>query len=80
MEAGVSPAIYKTKQPGTAATTESVAVNELGHLAWLAANRKTNRPATNRAIFNQRLFGLQGVDLHRKNFAAMRTSDFRSDD
>ena len=44
-------------------------------LARSRVNRQHNRPATNAAIFDQRLFGLGCVDLQREGFTAMRTND-----
>jgi len=43
--------------------TGSRLAHKIDHFAWLAANRKTNRPTTNRAIFDQRLLRLRRVDL-----------------
>jgi hypothetical protein len=40
-----------------------------------AMNCQRNRPATNAAIFDQRLFGLGCVDLQREGFTAVRTNN-----
>jgi len=60
--------------------TVSFAVNKIDDRARLTTNGQINRPATNAAIFNQRLFRFRSVDLQRKNFAAVRTSDLDFND
>ena len=60
--------------------TVSCAVNKIDHGTRLTSNGQIDWPAANAAIFDQRLFRLRGVDLQRKNFAAMRTGDFSFDD
>jgi len=60
--------------------TVSFSVNKIDHDARLRPNGQIDWPATNRAIFDQRLFRLRGVDLQRENFAAMRAGDFGFDD
>jgi len=58
---------------------DSFAVNKIDDNTRLALDRQVDRAAANRAVFDQRLFGLRRVDLQRKNLAAMRTSDFSFD-
>src|SRR5205814_10050329 len=49
----------------------SCVVNNVDDRAGFTANCEINWAATDRAVLNQRLFGLGGVDLQRKYFAAM---------
>jgi len=56
------------------------AVNNVDDRAGFTANRQIDWATTDRAVLNQRLFGLGGVDLHRKKFAAMQTSDVNFDE
>jgi hypothetical protein len=60
--------------------TVSGGVDKIDHNAGLTPNSQIDRPAANTAIFDQRLLGLGGIDLQRKNLAAMRTSDFGFND
>ena len=60
--------------------TSGFVVNKVDNDAGLTPNGQIDRAAANAAIFDQRLFGLRGVDLQRKNFAAVRTGDFSFDD
>jgi hypothetical protein len=60
--------------------TVSFGVNKIDHDAGLTTNSQIDRPAANAAIFDQRLLRLRGVDLQRKNFAAVRTGDFGFND
>jgi hypothetical protein len=43
-------------------------------------NGQIDRPAANRAVLNECLLRLRSVDLQRKNFAAVRATDFGFDD
>jgi hypothetical protein len=60
--------------------TVSGGVDKIDNDAGLTANGQIDRAAANAAIFDQRLLGLRGIDLQRKNLAAMRASDFGFDD
>src|ERR1700737_621898 len=60
--------------------TSRSAVDKIDNGAGLTPNTQIDRAATNGAVFDQRLLRLRGVDLQRKNFAAMRTGDFGFDD
>jgi hypothetical protein len=53
--------------------TSGCLANKIDNGARMTANCEINRPAANRAVFNERLVRLRGVDLQRENFAAMRT-------
>jgi hypothetical protein len=56
--------------------TVSFTVNKIDHNAGLRPNGQIDWPAADAAIFDQQLFRFGGVDLQRKNFAAMRAGDF----
>jgi hypothetical protein len=60
--------------------TVSFSVDKIDHDAGPTLNTQVNRAAADAAIFDQRLLRLRGVDLQRKNFAAVRTGDFGFND
>jgi hypothetical protein len=58
----------------------STAVRNFDDFSGFAADGQVDRPTANRAILDQGLFWLRGVDLERKDFAAMGTGNIYLDD
>src|SRR5207245_5454176 len=56
--------------------SQSAATVKIDNGARAATNRQIDRPATDRAIFNDRLIRLRSIHFQRKTLAAMRTNDF----
>ena len=51
---------------------------KIDNFAGIAPEGEIDRPTTNRAVFDQRLHGLRGIDLDREDRPAVGTRNFGS--
>ena len=75
-----APSTTSARTPPASGRDSLVCLARAENFSWAAHDREIDRPATDAAIFDERLFGDRGIHAERKSFAAMRAADIGLND